>query len=423
MTAEHVLLVATVGGTPEPIAVALAHWRPARALFVPSAATEGTVALALESCASDGFSVPPGAYDVEVVSDPQDLTACLHALRRLEPTVNRWLERGEGYAVAVDYTGGTKTMSAALALWARRWPCFFSYVGGSERTAGGMGVVRRGSESTLIARNPWSALGYQAVEDACAAFDAANFGVAAALLAGARNAASEKRVKRELSALLRVVEAYSLWDRFDHRRALDGLGGLGDVENDLHAALGSGTATRLLACVSEHRQYLGGLVGATGETLLLVADLLANAVRRRREKRFDDATARLYRATEAIAQIRLREAYGIDSGAVPVEVLDETLRGEWSPRAANGKLKLGLQEAFRLLGSRGDPLGARFEALGLGGETSPLTARNRSVLAHGWQAISERACDALWKDVLSLAEIQEKDLPRFPHLGRLGEAD
>lgn len=415
---DPILLIVTVGGSPEPIAVALKHWRPARVIFVPSRDTRPAVAAALALAAEEGAALAPGAYDIEPVPDAQDLTACLRTLQRLDVEVRRWLSRGAEYAVAVDYTGGTKTMSAALALWARRWPCRISYVGGTQRTREGVGVVVAGSEHTLVTDNPWDTLGYQAVEDACAAFDAGDFRAAGTLLEEARRSATDARVKRELSALLEVVESYSLWDRFRHKDAATRLERLAAVENDLRAVLGADTAGWLLERVAEHRTHLQQLADSGQATTTLVVDLLANARRRVREGRFDDAVARLYRATEALAQIQLRDGYGLPTEAVPLSAVPESLRDSWRGKAKDDTLKLGLQDVFELLRALGDPLGERFAELGLAERKSPLAARNRSILAHGWQPISEKDHAALWTKVLALADCSAEDLPEFPRLAR-----
>jgi CRISPR-associated protein (TIGR02710 family) len=419
VTADHVLLIATVGGSPEPLVAALKHWGPARTLFVPSHDTQPAVRQVLELAATEGVVVEPGAYDVEAVADAQDLTACLRALQKLDGPVRGWLARGEGFSVAVDYTGGTKTMSAALALWARRWPCRFSYVGGRERTRNGIGIVVSGSEIPLVTRNPWNALGYQTVEDACAAFDAGDFRAAAEMLSTARNGAGDARVKGEMAALLEVVEAYSAWDRFRHTDAAKRFERLAAGENDLRAVLGESAASRLLREADGHLAHLRDLADPGETTEALVLDLLANAARRAREGRYDDAVARLYRATEALAQIRLRGAFGLATDRMPIDRVPEPLCEHWRSRARDGSVKLGLQDAFALLRALGDPLGERFTALGLDNtRQSPLSARNQSILAHGWNPISERSQRALREKVLALANVSEGNLPMFPRLAR-----
>jgi hypothetical protein len=75
-----------------------------------------------------------GRYDSFELPDGQDLASCLDRFRQLTPEVSAWAARGPGFQVVVDFTGGTKCMSASIGLQASRWPCLFSYVGGGERT-------------------------------------------------------------------------------------------------------------------------------------------------------------------------------------------------------------------------------------------------------------------------------------------------
>jgi hypothetical protein len=51
---------------------------------------------------------------------------------------------------------------------------------------------------------------------------------------------------------------------------------------------------------------------------------------------------------------------------------------------------------------------------------SPLQARNASILAHGFDPMSEEAFKSLWQVLLSLAGVTEADLPSFPRLGDVG---
>jgi len=57
-----------------------------------------------------------------------------------------------------DFTGGTKTMSVALALATVQAVGRYTYVGGTERTKDGPGMVVDGKERMLHQANPWDAL-------------------------------------------------------------------------------------------------------------------------------------------------------------------------------------------------------------------------------------------------------------------------
>jgi CRISPR-associated protein (TIGR02710 family) len=349
----------------------------------------------------------------------------VRALRGLGEEVERWLGRGEGYQVVVDFTGGTKCMSAALALQAHPWGCRFSYVGGTERTKDAVGVVVSGKEQVLHTQNPWEALGFRAVADAVTLFDQGAYGAAGQLLEEARRQVHDPARKRELATLKAVADAYDAWDRFDHPAAGRLLGDAVKGENDLRALFGPERAERLRGLLERHREWVGRLAASQGPTRELMADLLANARRCGARKRFDDGVARLYRVIEALAQLRLGEDYDIpDTGRVPLERLPEGLRAAKAGQAQEGAVKLGLQDAYVLLRERGDGLGECFHRRRLGDpKKSNLQARNGSILAHGFAPVGEKVYVNLLADVLELARaagVNEADLPEFPRLGPEG---
>jgi CRISPR-associated protein (TIGR02710 family) len=294
---KHTLLVCTVGGSPEPIVATLKRWNPVRIRFIPTKETREQIDCRVIPLAqSEGLALDPGRYDALELPDGQDFAACVDALRQVTPIVEEWLGRGDQYQVVVDFTGGTKCMSAALALQAHRWRCVFSYVGGSERTKEGIGVVISGKEQVLHAYNPWDALGFQAVERFVALFDQQAFVAAATAADRAMRNVSDPSRKRELNALKLLSEAYDEWDRFNHKEALSKLREMAKNKNDLQAMLGPAKSGQISARVDEHRRYLEQLTEGSSPSIAHVTDLLANARRRKAEGRIDDAVARLYRA-------------------------------------------------------------------------------------------------------------------------------
>jgi CRISPR-associated protein (TIGR02710 family) len=431
------LYICTVGGSPEPIVAALSAQRPDRVVFVVSPDSRGQT-----EQIRDRLDPPlaAGAWAVTEVGDPQDLSVCVQAMReQLEPEVAAWWARGPDHEVAVDFTGGTKCMSAAVALVARPWRrLHFVYVGGSRRTNDGLGVVVSGSERVLMDRNPWDSLGYQAVEDAVVLFDQRAPRAAAQLLGRARTAANEPSVRRELATLEQCFGAYAEWDAFRHAAARQGLVDARKNANDLRHLFGGPRAGQLLAEIEGHLAFLAGFGESETPAPALVWDLLANALRRAETGAFDDAVARLYRAVEALGQVALAQEYGIDASAVPAERLSPALRQALAapeppvvePAAtADGRAKgvptatgykLGLQQVYALLAAWGHPLGQRFKEQGLDSDRSPLATRNRSILAHGFAPVTRETYTALKERVFALAGLTAEDdrLPRFPRFGR-----
>lgn len=412
------LLLCTVGGSPEPVVAALKQWRPSRVRFIHTPQTKADIeAKIVPKAREEGLDLDPGRYDLTELPDGQDLASCLDHLRRLAPDVIGWSERGTDFEVVVDFTGGTKCMSAAISIQASRWPCVFSYVGGRERTKDGVGIVVSGAEIIRHQTNPWDALGHRAVEEFVVLFDQHAFLAAANLASETMRRVTLPSRKRELAVLEQLAKALDAWDRFDHATSKNLLDNVAKSANDLGGALGRTGADRLLASLGTLAAHLGALCDASPPSRHHVLDLVANARRRKDEGRVDDAVARLYRATEAIAQVLLKEDHGIESTEkVPVERVPDTLRPGWASRVAEGEISLGLQDAYKLMSALGNPAGRRFSDAGLAGEKSPLVARNRSILAHGFERVSDQVFNQLWSSVLSVADLQESALPIVPKL-------
>jgi CRISPR-associated protein (TIGR02710 family) len=229
---------------------------------------------------------------------------------------------------------------------------------------------------------------------------------------------SEPSRKRELNALKILADAYDAWDRFNHEGSMNRLQELAKYDNDLRAVLGGHKAEQIQATTHCHRDYLGVLIEGGSPSVTYVVDLLANALRRKSEGRIDDAVARLYRAIESLAQVALAQRHQITSTKqVRIDRIPDALQSQWSSRADQGNIFLGLQDAYALLDAYGDDLGRQFMKMQLHDhQRSPLTARNQSILAHGFERVSDAVFEQLWRASLTLSGSTDGDLPSFPRL-------
>lgn len=440
----HRLLIATVGGAPEPVAAALCHWRPEQVIFLASSDSapfieshvrplaRGEVVPKLvrpadpepKPATHEPFDLSTTDYHILHLSNPQDFEACVADIRRgLSGALPSSTQ------IVADFTGGTKCMSAALGLVARRWNCVFSYVGGDARDKGGVGIVIDGREQVVRRTNPWAALGYQALEDFRDLFNHGQYAAAALLL---KQVNMDTRVHPEFLPCKYLALGYDAWEKFRHDEALKALR---KVEQEAGALKGVFADAPDLP-IAAHVARLEALAPprlrpgspSTRPSLPILRDLLANAGRRGAEERYDDAVGRLYRAIEGMAQYRLLERHQISStSAVPLYRLPEEMRRE--KEGASGQpqatCKLGLQEAYQLLAALDDELGARFfqiRGLEKDADGTGLAARNSSIFAHGWDPISAgdyaRLRETTWALAAELG-ITEADLVVFPTLGAL----
>ncbi|KUK56371.1 MAG: CRISPR-associated protein, TIGR02710 family [Atribacteria bacterium 34_128] len=165
---------------------------------------------------------------------------------------------------------------------------------------------------------------------------------------------------------------FNCWDKFEHEKALELLQ---PYDKDFFAYIIP--LKRILRKTK-----------ATGYEL--VGDLLNNAERRATQQRYDDAIARLYRATELFAQIRIEKTKGYKLGNLTLKELDEELRPEYSKyMKENDRLLLGLREDYELLYKMKDPVGNEFKE-NEGSLLEALKHRNSSILAHGLIPLKEK---------------------------------
>jgi CRISPR-associated protein (TIGR02710 family) len=156
-----------------------------------------------------------------------------------------------------------------------------------------------------------------------------------------------------------------------------------------------------------------------------VEDLLNNAERCAYQERFDDAVGRLYRAMELAAQLALKLHHQLETGAIDLEKLPESLRGRYAlkqEQLGGTALKLGLRASYDLLAELRDPVGIcwtdRRQKL-----LDALNTRNNSLFAHGFRSIDYSAwmpfrdvLGGFLRDVVALQDSDQKcsALPQLP---------
>ena len=424
--AVSTLLIASVGGAPQPIVASIKHWEPARTIFIVSTDSRDCVTedkekpCILTSLKNNGIADFNGRFDCFPISDPQNYTELVSELRKLDIRIINFRKDHPEHKIVVDFTGGTKAMSAALALIASRWEnCEISYVGGTSREKNGVGIVVDGKEQISHAQNPWQAFGYLVEEQARQLCNEGNFSAAKRLLEPARNAVQSPR-KEELQAMISLCEFFEAWDTFRHGDALEKTSTIKKQWNNF--TFDDDTKSHLLKWLKEQTPLLEKMLSDSDseeKRTLLAIDIIANAYRRMKQGAYDDAVARFYRGTEAFAQAKLFKHGFTETNAVPLAQLPDSLKSEWSSRLPKERdyLKLGLQDDYALLAALGDDTGETFKKIGLGDpEKSPLVARNNSILAHGFQPVGHKTAKNLFKSVLNLIRKDENELLTFPEI-------
>jgi CRISPR-associated protein (TIGR02710 family) len=406
-------LIISVGGSIEPVIYSIRQRSPDCVCFL---ASQRSVDLVGEIRRAASLTTPDHKI---IVDDAEDLTHCYEkALECFD-----WVERQlPGCSTIVDVTGGTKAMSAALAIAAVARGGSFSYVGGERRNGDGLGVVETGSEHLRESVNPWELFAVEGQRNIAHALNTFQYAAAAQIVA-----ATIPRMRDPDRALLEpvgdAVKGYLEWDCFKHGAAVQYLK---DADRKLGERLR--TARQGLRQPFElfHEQLslslanLHRLRAATHDFKkthpLLAVDLVANAQRRIEEGRFDDATARLYRALEMIGQCAFENRFGTSTGDARLEQLPDELRSEYERkyRSAEGKLELGLLATFVVLEKSGDEIGQRF-ATNTAEIKKMLNGRNNSILAHGELPISRHAAES-FMEIVKRHLLANAELVEFPKL-------
>jgi CRISPR-associated protein (TIGR02710 family) len=413
-------LVLTVGGTPQPLLHSIGRAQPSRIALVHSQGTAGQ-ADQVESVARPNL---PDATQWRryAIDHPDELQDCFcrvqEAVRDLRAA---GLRPGE---IAIDFTGGTKAMSAAAVLAAAQEGCRFIYVSGERRTKEGVGTVENGAETLVHPGNPWEVMEEPTIRRALGFADQflwpAAIGEVEVILGRCRD-----RDKGMFGLLKDILGGLARWDAFDHVAAWKMLGGeVGDGEGakPCSGAARKPAELKHLARATEHvllqrfavevSRRLGALTRVCKALDRqpdrppdpLIIDLVANADRRARQGLLDEAILRLYRALELQADRTMRRRFGYGADAVPV--------GDLPPALANGSgvylckggctCRLGLDAAYRFLEEKGDALGTAYRALG---ESLDIQSRNRSWLIHGQGHATRRQFESFRSSVVGLFDL------------------
>ncbi|MEZ0329684.1 MAG: TIGR02710 family CRISPR-associated CARF protein [Dissulfuribacterales bacterium] len=408
MTTEAMII--SLGGSPQPVITSIIKYRPLFISFLVSHDTCNLIA-DIEKTLTQDHEIHY-KKEITLVDDVNEL---MHCYQKAEEAVSRILRHQYNKdKVIVDYTGGTKNMSVALALAAVTHGFSFSYVGGKDRTKDGIGIVKDGSEEVYQSINPWDFLALDEKKKIAAFINVADFKAAKDLLEELASKAVKNRAIFRKTGL--IVELLYQWDLFNYKVACQIY-----RRKELTDLLDSDDPN--IKDFADHifklQSFLEVIVKNEGKPHKnLVLDIFANAERRYKQGKIDDAILRLYRLVEMMAQERLMSSYQIDSSNVDLGKVPKNLREEFETRNADGKtgqIKIGLNASYRLLKELGDGLGTVFfdnkhifENL--------QSARNLSYLAHGFSSPKPDTYSNLKRFILGLGFFQEDEAPVFPEL-------
>ena len=292
--------------------------------------------------------------------------------------------------VVVDFTRGTKAMSAALVLAAtRREVPHLRYVTGARDSRG---MVTAGSEVVRESRTT-VVDGHRRLDLARNLMLRGSFAASETVLPDPEHAFAAvfpRDVIRMAGAVRTAAEFYAAWDRLDYASAAA-------LEAGAPPSVDWATVwptdamrawVRDLACEPERSDH----PAMAARLRRLVVDLLANGERRVRSGQYEDALVRAYRVLELIGQARLfdhrLDSAALDPGHGAVKDLQRKLAKKGDTPLTfgpGGKLQAGRLHVARILKRCNDLLAPRLFEFDKGSLLRP-TLRNTSVLVHGFVA-------------------------------------
>ncbi len=321
-------------------------------------------------------------YETIEVEDPDDIQSCY---QQLSPEFKEL--KGKFDFVTVDYTSGTKAMTAALVILGSLYEADnLTYVAGVRHK----GIVTKGLEKVSSVR-PYFITRERNLLKAISFFNHCRFDACVSIIEEIEAAIPDTDWLSSCSNPLKQASlAYSAWDKFNHREAFDRLK---QVKLD---------------DFNQNKSFLGNLLHDEEKEPYYIADITNNAQRRGEiEGKYDDAVARLYRVMELIGQYRLKK-YGIkDTSGVRLEHIPQELKQEWQVKHED-RVRIALERAYQLLAAKGDELGKGFRQDDKLRDL--LSARNNSILAHGLHPVTENMYYALKERVASYASQAVKNL-------------
>ncbi|MBX6324106.1 MAG: TIGR02710 family CRISPR-associated protein [Rhodospirillaceae bacterium] len=400
-----------------------------RVVLLPSTVTEEHSRRLRDGLADTAIETRP----LPRPEDENDADACF---AHFDAEIERL--RREGFAadaITVDFTRGTKAMSAALVLAAVRHglPRLRYITGARDRR----GMVIAGTE-TIREISPDIALDRRRIDAAAGLVEKGAFAAALQVLpdpdAAGDGPARDEAARAALRAMRAIAAFLAAWDRLDYKAAAHHEPVPAEVLPSSWRGFRpdeavTGWVARLAKMPDRnHHEAMGAWLRP------LCVDLLANAERRVRQAQFEDALVRAYRVLELIGQARLFD-HGIDSGRVPpddpqvISLRQRLEKGEGDFGVGrDGRLTASREICARLLKEKGDSFAERLLTFASQAAELRPNARNVSVLVHGFEAQApddreqwRRLLDGLWgllaedRDAAALA--QDRRLASFPAFG------
>lgn len=426
------VLIMTVGGDDTPLVLSIREMQPDHIHFICSSGHNSSKVMVLGEgmvCGRNkdrpniliqtGF---PKDQTAIVEADPDDPVEVYELAKKL-------IADYRGHQVYTDYTGGTKSMASGLLMAALEFDYCQPYLMKGPRadlnkvTGDRSRVFMIDRENILFSRSK------KTFEDVLSLQD---YGGAREIVRAIGRIGADKKEEEFLDRANIVMNAFDLWDRFEYGRAWE----------DLEYFSRSFVPNRQMINLKDTAKRLAGIVNwlkqgtedghrdsksakspnipyvvkdPWKEAPLPVYDLIRNAERRARMEQYDDAVARLYRATELYVQFALCR-HGIHTSGITEETLvllpEEHRSRLEQKRDPRGKLVIGLFESYELLNGLDESIGKVWETY-KARIHDVIRYRNLSWLAHGFEPVSRENYERFHGVLVEFVEKCDEEDPHY----------
>ncbi|MCL6623642.1 MAG: TIGR02710 family CRISPR-associated protein [Fimbriimonadales bacterium] len=403
MTDGPKALIITVGLQKDPISLAIKHHQPHFIAFIATPDSRKT----LDDVCSENNLKPSNYQILEVEDNPGKLGNVIREAFRAWQWVKNKGVREEH--IIYDPTPGRKWMSTGLTMFATLKGKNISYVDVRYQN----GQIVPGTEQLINLGNPEDQTGFLKAHSAIQLF---NQGLYDSAKKAFESAHSEDSAEEELyNGMALLADTMHRWDLFEHYKTSL----MKDWDRSRRELRRSASSRNIpTEWIDQFHDFFQTIeekiTNAPKPCYPALIDLFLNAERKIKTGNLDDAVARLYRCLEATAEYILHTFYEITPASMDWDKVPSQARERFCQltRANPNNLPdiLGLKNQWDLLSALHDRRASLFDQSLLG----LLTARNESILAHGWEPIHLNTANRFLQKINDL--LKEIDPPQYEEL-------
>lgn len=341
-------------------------------------------------------------YKIKKIATPDDFNDCYQkAISLIEESEKSF----PNYKKVIDYTGGTKSMSAGLVAAASSFKdILISLVAGARND-----LIKTidGTESVKLTRvnNAFLHEYFEKAELLLRHYD--YFGVWN-MIEELYSEYSDipQDLRRKADELKLACKAFDYWDKFEHAEAYKtfSMSKTNDTFINYKNSLRPILKSKMILDEKIKLEELNIHYNLPVSNFEILYDLIQNAKRKASVGAFDDAVARIYRCIELFIQIHLKAKYGISTSDIDLSKVPDGAFKDKLKNARGAKVQTALIDSYSLLGTLDptDVIYLKFTEVKKN-ILSVLETRNYSILAHGSQPIGS----------VKYREIEEIAINRF----------